>query len=146
MDPMLLLLGFLAMKGRSAPSSAPSSTTNGNGHAAQTVMLEAGQRYKFVGTLDSTAPRRREIRELLKLVDAKEVEITSDALSFVARMPLDVPFHPGTVHPQAPWLTLQAVEKLAPRQARDASDSQSTAARRSSRARQTSKSKRRPAR
>lgn len=117
MDPMLMLLGALLLNGRRAPSSAApatNGTTNGNGHAVQMVQLHAGHSYKFVGTLASDAPPRRQIRELLKLVDARDVQIRSEALSFVAKMPLDVPFHPGTVHPQAPWLTLQSVEEITP--------------------------------
>lgn len=123
MDPLMMLLGAMLLKGRSAPSSAPPPTknghhrTNGNGlaHATGSVLLTSGKTYRFLATLESNAPAVADVRELLKLVHATDIKVRTRppaTVSFTVKMPLDVPFTPGSAHPQAPWLTLQSVEEL----------------------------------
>lgn len=121
----MLALGFLLMKGQKGKRAAPSSSNGHNGHGtnggAESVQLEAGKRYRFLGTLASNAPPPDEVRELLKLVAATDIRIRTRppaALTFVVRLSFDVPFVPGSSHPQAPWLTLQQVEELPSEQGR----------------------------
>ena len=117
MDPILILLGFLAMKDRKpkAPAELPAAT-NGNGSHVPTVTLRAGGLYRFTGTLGEGAPLAAEVKKLLRLVAGTQITIgrrQPRQVSFVVRLPMDVPFAAGSAHPQAPWLTLDSAEEIA---------------------------------
>jgi len=129
MNPLVLLFAAIALNNRrraaassprrpsSAPSSAPSTSTSTNG-AAPAETLKAGGLYRFSGTLSSDAPKSEAVKSLLRLVAGSDVRIGKReprSVAFTVRLPMDVPFSPGSVHPQAPWLTL---ESAAPVEAR----------------------------
>lgn len=119
MDPVYLLLAFLAMNRKAKPAAELPAATNGvNGsHDVPTVTLRAGGLYRFKGTLGEGAPNAAEVKKLLRLVAGTQITIgrrQPRQVSFVVRLPMDVPFAAGSSHPQAPWLTLESADELPP--------------------------------
>ncbi len=118
MDPVLLFLGWLAFNGRkpSAASSPPALNGAGdNGSHVPAVTLRAGGLYRFVGTLAPDAPKPEQIKQLLRMVAGTGIKLRGDAVSFTVRLPMDVPFAAGSVHPKAPWLRLDSASEVKPR-------------------------------
>lgn len=118
MDPLLLLLGFLALKGRKpSAASSPPPALNGageNGSHVPAITLHAGRAYRFVGTLAPDAPKPEQIKQLLRMVAGTAIKLRGDAVSFTVRLPMDVPFAAGSVHPKAPWLRLDSATEVKP--------------------------------
>ena len=117
MDPILLFLGWLALKGRK-PSAAAPPALNGAGDSASHVpaeTLHAGHVYRFAGTLAPDAPKPEQVKQLLRLVAGTAIKVRGDAVSFTVRLPMDVPFAAGSVHPKAPWLRLESAAEVKPR-------------------------------
>lgn len=117
MDPLLLFLGFLALKGQKPAAAAPPPALNGagdNGSHVPAVTLHAGRAYRFVGTLAPDAPKPEQIKQLLRMVAGTAIKLRGDAVSFTVRLPMDVPFAAGSVHPKAPWLRLDSASEVKP--------------------------------
>ena len=117
MDPIMMFLAFLAMKGRGPSSPAPQRL---NGHAGAgdseshepAITLRAGGLYRIVGTLAEGAPKPEQIKQMLRMLAGTKIAIRGDAISWTMRLPMDVPFSPGSAHPRAPWLRLESATEI----------------------------------
>lgn len=117
MDPLLLFLGFLALKDRKPSAASSPPALNGAGDSAShvpAITLHAGHVYRFVGTLAPDAPKPEQVKQLLRMVAGTGIKLRGGAVSFTVRLPMDVPFAAGSVHPKAPWLRLESATEVKP--------------------------------
>lgn len=120
MNPLVVLAALMFLKKRGSAASSPpprlSSPPSSAPVNGSTTTLKAGGLYRFKGTLSSEAPNPDAVKRLLQLVAGTNVRIgKTGTVAFTVRLPMDVPFEPGTAHPKAPWLTLEAATAVEPR-------------------------------